>query len=91
MDDGRVETVERNLIFDFCLQVYIDVINENDNVPLSEKAVYYASVLEDSPEGTPVAQISATDRDADPKQRITYTIIGGNPEGFFTINTNNGK
>ncbi|XP_065170403.1 fat-like cadherin-related tumor suppressor homolog isoform X3 [Atheta coriaria] len=73
------------------VEVYIDVINENDNVPLSEKAVYYASVLEDSPEGTPVAQISATDRDADPKQRITYTIIGGNPEGFFTINTNNGN
>ncbi|CAH1953368.1 unnamed protein product [Acanthoscelides obtectus] len=68
------------------MSVYIEVLNENDNVPLSEEAVYYPSVVEDSPPGTEVLQIKATDRDKDPNQEITYKITSGNPEGFFAIN-----
>lgn len=72
-------------------QVYIEVLNENDNVPLSEKAVYYPTIPEESPEGRSVLQIQATDEDKDPNQKITYKIISGNPEGFFSINSATGR
>lgn len=65
--------------------------NENDNVPLTENAVYYPQVPESSPAGVKVLQLIAEDRDDDPLQRITYRITSGNPEGFFAINTTSGK
>uniref|UniRef100_A0A6P7HA64 Protocadherin Fat 3-like n=1 Tax=Diabrotica virgifera virgifera TaxID=50390 RepID=A0A6P7HA64_DIAVI len=73
------------------VEVYIEVLNENDNVPLSEEAVYYTNIPEESPEGTTVLQIRATDRDKDPNQKITYKISTGNPEGLFAINSSTGK
>lgn len=65
--------------------------NENDNVPLTENAVYYSSVPENSPAGTSVIQLFAEDADIDPLQKLSYRITSGNPEGFFSINGTNGK
>lgn len=62
-----------------CVQVFIKVQNENDNVPLTENAVYYPSVPESSPAGVKVLQLIAEDRDDDPLQRVTYRITSGNP------------
>lgn len=73
------------------MQVYIQVENENDNVPLTESAVYYSAVPESSPSGTSVLQIVAEDKDVDPLQKLSYRITSGNPEGFFAINTTTGK
>lgn len=67
------------------------MLNENDNVPLTDEAVYYPSIQEDSPLGQTVIQIHASDRDKDPDQKITYKIISGNPEGFFAINSYTGR
>ncbi|XP_019772654.2 fat-like cadherin-related tumor suppressor homolog isoform X8 [Dendroctonus ponderosae] len=72
------------------VEIYIEVLNENDNVPLSELPVYYPVIQEDSPAGKTVLQIKATDRDKDPNQKISYKIAAGNPEGFFTINSHTG-
>ncbi|EDS28670.1 conserved hypothetical protein [Culex quinquefasciatus] len=74
-----------------CVQVFIQVQNENDNVPLTEEAVYYPSVPESSPNGVKVLQLIAEDRDIDPLQQISYRITSGNPEGFFAINSTSGK
>ncbi|CAG9825597.1 unnamed protein product [Phaedon cochleariae] len=71
-------------------EVYIQVLDENDNYPLSEEPVYYPSIAEESPAGTVVLQIKATDRDVDPVKNITYKIVSGDPEGFFAINTSTG-
>lgn len=65
--------------------------NENDNVPLTDEAVYYPTVPESSPAGTKVLQLEAFDSDIDPLQKLTYRITSGNPEGFFAINSTNGK
>ncbi|XP_058065437.1 fat-like cadherin-related tumor suppressor homolog [Anopheles bellator] len=73
-----------------CVQVYIEVQNENDNVPLTEDAVYYPSVQEGSPAGVKVLQLVAEDRDIDPLQQISYRITSGNPEGYFAINGTSG-
>jgi Cadherin domain len=72
------------------IQVFIQIENENDNVPLTEQPVYYPFVPENSPAGTKVIQLDATDDDKDPDQRISYRLISGNPEGFFSINTTTG-
>lgn len=72
-------------------QVYIEILNENDNVPLSEEAVYYSIIQEESPAGTEVLRIWATDKDKDANQEITYRINSGNPEGFFAINSTTGE
>lgn len=71
--------------------MFIRIQNDNDNVPLTEKAVYYPSVPESSPPGVKVLQLMAEDGDDDPLQRITYRITSGNPEGYFTINSTSGK
>ncbi|XP_055595283.1 fat-like cadherin-related tumor suppressor homolog isoform X3 [Uranotaenia lowii] len=73
-----------------CVQVFIEVQNENDNVPLTEEAVYYPSVPESSPSGVKVLQLIAEDRDIDPLQQISYRITSGNPEGYFAINSSSG-
>jgi protocadherin Fat 1/2/3 len=52
--------------------------------------VYYPSVPENSPAGTKIIQLAATDDDKDPEQKISYRLMKGNPEGFFAINTTTG-
>ncbi|XP_014488108.1 PREDICTED: fat-like cadherin-related tumor suppressor homolog [Dinoponera quadriceps] len=71
------------------LQVYVEVLDENDNTPLTELPVYYPSVPENSPAGVSVLQIRAFDRDASP-QRFVFSISSGNPEGYFLINSTTG-
>jgi protocadherin Fat 1/2/3 len=72
------------------LQVYIQIENENDNVPLTAQPVYYPSVPENSPAGAKIIQLDATDDDKDPAQQISYRLVKGNPEGFFAINSTTG-
>lgn len=90
-NENNKENFIRVLKLSVFFQVYIEVVNENDNVPLSEEPVYYPSIQEDSPAGSAVLQIRATDKDKDPNQKITYKITSGNPEGFFAINSTTGK
>ncbi|XP_014600494.1 PREDICTED: fat-like cadherin-related tumor suppressor homolog isoform X3 [Polistes canadensis] len=71
------------------LEVYVEVLDENDNTPLTELPVYYPSVPENSPAGVSVLQIRAFDRDASPQQ-FTFSISSGNPEGYFLINSSTG-
>ncbi|KAF5307382.1 hypothetical protein FQR65_LT07099 [Abscondita terminalis] len=72
------------------VEVYVEVLNENDNVPLSDEAVYYPTISEDAPAGSTVVQVQATDKDEDPSQRISYQIISGNAEASFAINSSTG-
>lgn len=73
-----------------CVQCFVRVQNVNDNVPLTQSAVYYPSVPEASPPGVHVIRLVAEDRDRDPLQRLTYRIVSGNPEGFFALNSTSG-
>jgi hypothetical protein len=47
-------------------------------------------VAENSPPGTRIIQLEASDDDVDAEQKISYKLISGNPEGFFAINTTTG-
>jgi cadherin EGF LAG seven-pass G-type receptor 1 len=47
--------------------VMINVQDVNDNDPVFEPKLYYAVVSEDDPPGTPVASVTATDKDENPR------------------------
>ncbi|XP_065362033.1 fat-like cadherin-related tumor suppressor homolog [Calliphora vicina] len=74
-----------------CVQVYIEIEDVNDNVPITEKPVYCPSIKEGSPPKTRVILLNATDDDKDAANLITYKIISGNPEGFFELNKTTGE
>lgn len=76
------------------LEVYVEVLNVNDNVPLTAEPVYYPSVAENSPAGTPVVTLTADDADVpdegDADPTITFTIVSGNPQSLFAIDPSSG-
>lgn len=76
----------------FCIsQVYIEVTNVNDNVPLTLEPVYYPHVNELTPAHTPVISLEAVDRDLEKNKTITYRIIGGNTYNLFSIDSASGE
>jgi len=66
--------------------VTINLVNVNE-APVVPNQTF--SVPENSPNGTLVGTVSATDEDAG--QTLTYSIISGNTNGTFMINSANGK
>ncbi|XP_032868636.1 cadherin-23 isoform X2 [Amblyraja radiata] len=70
--------------------VIITVEDENDNGPVfdagSDSSV---EVQEDAPVGKQVAVISARDLDAERNGQVNFTILSGNTDGAFRINTTN--
>ncbi|XP_041359153.1 protocadherin Fat 1-like isoform X2 [Gigantopelta aegis] len=77
---------DRGLVPQFARQeVLIEVLDINDNVPLSKEPCYHATIPENSRRGIPVVKIQATDGDKNPEQRLRFEITGGNPQHFFRI------
>ena len=75
------------------LEVYIEVLNVNDNVPLTLDPVYYPSILENSKPFTSVLTLEAQDADVlddGQEQKITYEIVSGNPQSLFFIDPHAG-
>lgn len=56
-------------------QLMIDVINTNDNEPIFTQPEYRLKVLENSPKGTVVGKIEATDNDDGTFHKHTLTCI----------------
>lgn len=57
----------------------INVLDENDHVPVFEQPNYEASLRESAPIGTTVLAVRATDHDTGPNSAIEYTFL--NPTG----------
>ena len=73
------------------LEVFIEVKDVNDNIPMSYEPVYYTSVPENSNEvGRHVAHVQAFDLDQNPSQKLTYEISRYDPKGFFIIDSETG-
>ncbi|XP_054841967.1 protocadherin alpha-C1-like isoform X5 [Eublepharis macularius] len=60
-------------------QVLVTVLDTNDNAPAFEHSVYRASVLENSPAGTPVTQVRATDPDEGANGQVRYAFSNSTP------------
>lgn len=54
--------------------VIVTVLDTNDNAPEFEQSVYRASVLENSPSGTLVVRVHATDLDEGPNGEVRYSF-----------------
>nr|XP_012135515.1 PREDICTED: cadherin-87A isoform X2 [Megachile rotundata] len=63
-------------------KVTITVINVNDQNPKFEKELYNASVEENSPPGTHVITVKATDGDEGPFGEVNYSLIGDHAADF---------
>lgn len=48
---------------------------------------YTVSLYENSPEGTPLVNVTATDADSGQNARITYTVTAGDPFSVFAVDT----
>ncbi|KAJ8777143.1 hypothetical protein J1605_014526 [Eschrichtius robustus] len=66
-------------------EVYIEVLDVNDNPPQMSRPVFYPSVREDAPLHTSVLQLDAWDLDSSSKGKLTFNITSGNHMGFFVV------
>ncbi|XP_040296233.1 protocadherin Fat 2 [Bufo bufo] len=71
-------------------EVYIEVEDVNDNIPQLSKAVFYASVPENSPPNVSIRQLDATDADSVSAGKLSFHFSSGNNQGFFMLNPNTG-
>lgn len=61
------------------LQILIDVLDANDNIPVFNQSIYRASVKEDTPLNTLVARTRAFDLDEGPNGEIIYSFSSHTP------------
>ncbi len=68
----------------------IQILNVNDNTPVISGEPYQVTVIENSPIGTLVTTINATDGDLGIHGEIRYTIISGDSGSYFDLNSTTG-
>ena len=69
----------------------VEVLDENDNQPEFDQAQYTVSISETQAVGSPVIQVTATDRDSGANADIQYSITAGNLNDAFQIDQQNGS
>lgn len=67
------------------LHVNITLVDENDNNPKFEQAMYSVEIWENQTIGGHVVQVKATERDSGIGSHIGYNISAGDPHGQFKI------
>ncbi|XP_075918395.1 protocadherin Fat 1-like [Petromyzon marinus] len=94
-----VRATDRGVVPRFStLHVYVDVQDVNDNPPRASRPWYQAAVAENYRGGVRAVQVDAWDLDNaaamssnDARGRgLTFNIVSGDPQGFFTINNATG-
>ncbi|XP_029291798.1 cadherin EGF LAG seven-pass G-type receptor 3 [Cottoperca gobio] len=73
------------------VKVFIDVLDENDNVPQFSEKRYVVAVKEDVRPHSDILRVSATDLDKDSNAAVHYNIISGNSRGQFSIDSVTGE
>lgn len=63
--------------------IVVDILNTNDNEPHFSQAVYHFNITENSPRGTVVGKVEASDGDAGAYGEITYSLVGENHNHFI--------
>ncbi|XP_028272673.1 protocadherin beta-16-like [Parambassis ranga] len=75
------------------MQIFITVLDANDNAPVFTKSVYKATVAENSLKGTLVTTVSASDADHGSNGKITYSIRNtlDDVRHLFEVNEHTGE
>lgn len=69
----------------------IEIMNVNDNSPVFLGAPYAGDVVENSPAGSPLLQVQASDADLDVHGQVRFFIVSGNFNDSFTIDSTTGE
>ncbi|XP_067323819.1 protocadherin gamma-B1-like isoform X33 [Anolis sagrei] len=74
-------------------KIWITVIDINDNSPVFSQELYMVNLKENTPRGSLVAQVKATDKDAGSNGEITYNFrnIPERARQKFSLDSKNGK
>ncbi|CAH1646513.1 unnamed protein product [Spodoptera littoralis] len=72
------------------VDLFIQVLDENDNNPIFESSAFEYRVLEDVEPGTTIANILARDADSGEFGKITYLLDRMSTQGKFLINADTG-
>ncbi|XP_026186695.1 protocadherin beta-16-like [Mastacembelus armatus] len=74
------------------MQIMVNVLDANDNAPVFTKSVYKTAITENSPKGTSVIMVSASDKDGGSNGEISYAISNIRPRftDLFEINRKTG-
>ncbi|KAJ8394032.1 hypothetical protein AAFF_G00053760 [Aldrovandia affinis] len=70
-------------------EVFVEVMDINDNPPELSQPIYFGSVLENSPRDKFVLQVAATDVDLASEGKLTFQILE-TQRTYFAINTKTG-
>lgn len=70
--------------------IHLSLRDVNDNAPSFAKNHYFAVVKENVATGGEVLTVTATDLDLGTNGDLVYSIVSGNDQGFFNIETNQG-
>nr|XP_040028849.1 protocadherin alpha-2-like isoform X8 [Gasterosteus aculeatus aculeatus] len=76
------------------LQISINVLDVNDNIPIFSKSLYKVRVPENTAHGTVVMKLEATDLDEGMNSKILYSLIkrgNSNPSNMFELNSKTGE
>ncbi|XP_051766364.1 protocadherin beta-7-like [Ctenopharyngodon idella] len=73
--------------------IHITVLDANDNVPVFSQPVYKVTLAENTPSGTEIIRVSATDADEGPNGEVTYEFsrISDKAEKLFSIDKTTGQ
>ncbi|KAL2077818.1 hypothetical protein ACEWY4_027322 [Coilia grayii] len=70
-------------------EVYLEVLDINDNPPKLSQPIYFALIQENQPPDQSVLQVSATDVDRSSENKLTYQILDSQ-RTYFTIDATTG-
>ncbi|KAI4896456.1 hypothetical protein NFI96_015230 [Prochilodus magdalenae] len=75
------------------VKITVTVMDANDNAPVFSLPVYRVSLLENSPKGTYVATVTATDKDKGTNAEVTYSLSQstGKNLNLFNIDPQSGN
>ncbi|XP_068182493.1 protocadherin alpha-2-like [Antennarius striatus] len=76
------------------VQIRVNVLDVNDNVPSFSKSLYKVRVREDTAHGTVVIKLNATDLDEGMNSKILYSFIkrgSTDPSNMFSLNSETGE
>ncbi|XP_046548571.1 LOW QUALITY PROTEIN: protocadherin Fat 4-like [Haliotis rubra] len=79
-DSGTVDAIKST-----CETLTLTITDVNDNLPVFNPSTYTTNVDENTPTGTTVITVTATDADAAGFGTITYSIESGNTGTVFSI------
>ncbi|MEQ2303334.1 hypothetical protein AMECASPLE_015745 [Ameca splendens] len=75
-------------------QIYITVLDANDNAPVFDQSFYRVRLTENAPKGTVVIKLNASDQDEGPNADIAYSFSGHAPlkvRQLFSVDPRTGE